>query len=75
MHLALFARSATVICIDQRNIRNQLIIEELRGHSSYHIWAMKEQTAPNRWVADIAAVRKAVDAIMNGGEAGQPFSR
>ena len=51
-----FTSGATVISLDYRVIRNQLIIEALREHVAYQIWVRPEQISQMRWVADESSI-------------------
>lgn len=70
LHLSIFARGATIISIDHRSDRNQLInrnqlvIEELCGHVGYHVWARLEKTSPEGWIADEQIIRSALRDIL-----------
>ncbi len=65
MHLAAFASGATVISLDHRVIKNQLLLEALRGHIAYHVWVRPEQISPMRWVADEPSITAALEAVMS----------
>ena len=64
MHLAAFAQKATVISLDHRVIKNQLILEVLREHAAYHIWVRQERISPTRWVADENVIIAALQAVL-----------
>jgi hypothetical protein len=65
MHLAAFASGATVISLDHRVVRNQLILEALRGHVAYHVWVRPEQISEIRWVADEPSIAAALEVVMS----------
>jgi capsular polysaccharide biosynthesis protein len=64
MHLAAFSRDATIISVDHRIVVNQYILEVLREHVAFHIWALREQISPARWMADENVISDALNSIL-----------
>jgi hypothetical protein len=51
--------------LDHRVIRNQLILEALRGLVAYHVWVRPEQISKMRWIADEPSIPAALEVVMS----------
>jgi hypothetical protein len=64
MHLAAFAKNASIISLDHRIVRNQFLLEVLREHTAHHIWVLRERISETRWIADVKVILASLEAVL-----------